>query len=113
MGIISRMKKQTLVHWARTGVDGRGRPTWGTPVERVCRWSGRNEKYLGLQGEERMSNAIVYVDGVSVGDAVMLGTLDSGTNLSDPLRNYGAWEVKRLDSVPNLKATETLNKAYL
>jgi len=108
------MKRQTLIHWARTGTDSRGRPTFGEPVERACRFIGSNERFLNLQGEEMVSNAIAYVDGVSAGDVLMLGTLEaSGINTTDPLRNGGAWEVKKVDSTPNLGATETLHKAYM
>lgn len=114
MSLIAKMKKQTCVHWARTGTDSRGRPTWADPVERACRWEDVNEKYTALNGEDLTSRALVYVDGVKVGDVLMLGTLDvSGLNIVDPLRNEKAWEVKRDDSLPTLKATEFLYTAYL
>lgn len=114
MSIISRMKKQTCVHWHRTGTDSYGRATWDDPVERACRWEDRNEKYTNAQGEERLSRALVYVDDVSEGDVLLLGSLtDSGLNLTDPLRNGGAWKIERYDSCPNFKNTETLYTAYL
>ena len=67
-----------------------------------------------MQGEEKVSKAIVYVDNVNPGDVLYLGTLsDSGLDLDDPLKNATAWRVERLDSIPNLRNTETFNKAYL
>ena len=114
MSLISRMKKQVCVHWARTGTNSYGRPIWGDPEELVCRWSDITQKFMDLKGEERISNAIVYVSGVSVGDVLLLGTLtDSGLNTTEPFKNGGAWKVERVDAIPNLRATETLYKVYL
>ena len=114
MSLISRMKKQTCVHWARSGTDSRGRTEYSAAVERSCRWENITEKYLTVQGEEKMSNAIVSVDNVNVGDVLYLGTLDdSGLDQDNPLKNAGAWRVERVDSTPNLKNTETLYEAYL
>jgi len=114
MSLITRMKKQTCVHWPRTGVDNRGRSEYDTPVELDCRWADKTEKFMDVQGEERISNAVVYVAGVNVGDVLYLGTLtDSGLDSNDPLKNDGAWKVERVDAIPNLKATETLYKVYL
>ena len=71
-------------------------------------------KFTTVQGEEKMSNAIVFVDGVSVGDVLYLGTLvDSGLDLSEPLKNSGAWKVERVDTIPNVKNTVTWYKVYL
>ncbi len=114
MSLITRMKKQTCVHWPRIGTDNRGRAVWGTPTERSCRWEDVNEKYTALNGEDLTSRAMVYVDGVKVGDVLMLGTLDaSGLNPTDPLRNEKAWEIKRYDSLPNVRNNEVLYTAYL
>lgn len=114
MSLISRMKKMTCVHWSRSGVNDRGRATFTTAVERACRWVASNEMFVNAKGEEQVSNAVVYVDGCKVGDVLMLGsTDDSGVNLTDPLRNSGAWEIRKYEQVPNLKATEFLRKAYL
>lgn len=114
MSLISRMKKQTCVHWSRSGVNDRGRATYGTAVERACRWVDSNELFVNAKGEEQVSNAVVYVDGCAVGDVLLLGDLlDSGLNLADPLRNAGAWEIRRYDETPNLRVTEYLRKAFL
>ena len=114
MSLISRMKKQTCVHWSRTGVNSRGRATYATPVEKECRWLDKAERYINLNDEEKVSHSIVYVDGVKVGDVLLLGTLsDSGLDTDDPLKNDGAWQVDRYDATPNLRNTETLYKAYL
>ena len=114
MSLISRMKKQTCVHWARTGVNSYGRNTYDDPEELACRWTDTTEKFTDSKGEEKISNSVVYVAGVSVGDVLYLGTLDDiDLELSDPLKNDAAWKVERVDGIPNLKATETLYKAYL
>jgi hypothetical protein len=109
-----KIKNQTCVHWARTGINSHGRATWAAAVERSCRWSGITKKYMDMQGEERVSNAVVIVDGVAVGDVLLLGDTEvSGINLTEPLKNSGAWKVERLDAIPDKKANDTLYKAYL
>lgn len=114
MGFKERIKKQTCVHWSKTGVDSRGYSTYATPVEKDCRWTDINLEYKDHQGNNRMSKSIVFVDGVSVGDVLLLGNLvDSGLDLDDPLQNSEAWEITRYDKIPNLKNTVTWYKAYL
>lgn len=109
-----RIKKQTCVHWEKSGTDSRGRPTYEDPVELECRWSGQVIAYVNVQGEEKMSNAIAFVDGVSVGDVLYLGELDdSGLDQDDPLKNSEAWRVERVDTIPNLKNSITWYKVYL
>ncbi len=113
MSFKDRIKRQTCIHWPRTGTDGYGRPTFGTPSELDCRWSGKNEKFTSATGEELVSRAQVFVDGVAVGDVLMLGSLDGSVDQSNPLENEGAWEVKSYTSAPNLRNTVTYYKAYL
>jgi hypothetical protein len=113
MSFKDRRKKQKCCHWARTGTDEYGKPTFAAPVELDCRWSGRSEKYTTATGEELVSRAVAFVDGVAVGDVLMLGTLDSGVDENNSLENDGAWEVKAYASTPNLRNTVTYYKAYL
>ena len=40
MSFKDRIKRQTCVHWAKSGTDARGRPTYSAAVELSCRWSG-------------------------------------------------------------------------
>lgn len=109
-----RIKKQVCIHWQRIGTTSYGQPTWANPVDLACRWSDQVVKYVNAQGEEKVSNAVVFVDGVGVGDVLMLGSVsDTGLNESSPLQNSDAWEVKRVDSIPNLKNTVTWYKVYL
>ena len=39
MGIITSMKRQVCIHWAKTGIDSRGRAQYVAPVEKACRWA--------------------------------------------------------------------------
>lgn len=114
MSLKTRIQKQKCCHWPRMGTDDYGRPTWCAAVERNCRWSGKNEKFTTAQDEELVSRAVVIVDGVTVGDVLLLGTLaDSGLDLSNPLENDGAWEVKAYASTPDFRNKVTYYKAYL
>jgi hypothetical protein len=114
MSFKDRIKKQTLVFWNRTGIDSQGQPTFTTPAEKTCRWVDKNEKFINAGGEELISRSIVIVDGVSVGDVILLGTI--ALNVTDsnlPFENEGAYEVKRVDTTPNLRNSVTWYRVYL
>ena len=116
MSLISRMRRQTAVWWARTGVDSYGAPEWAEPVEIACRWEEKAELIRTAAGDEVVSRAVVYVDrDMNEGDMLAVGTLlalDSG-QVSDPREVDGVGEVKSFGAVPNLRATEELKTAWL
>ncbi len=121
MGIITKMRKQTAVYWAPgseesggADFDEYGKPLYASPVEIDCRWEDVAEEFIDAKGTLATSRAIVYVDrDVRVGGVLMLGTLETGMDLDDAKQNEGAWEIRRFDKLPNLKATEYLRTAYL
>jgi len=120
MGIIKRMRKQIAVHWALASAesggiahDDYGQPVLTDPVEIECRWEAKSEEFVAANGTKTTSRAVVYVDrDVDVGGVLMLGELTDVTDV-DAKENEGAWEIKRFDRIPNLKATEYLRIAYL
>lgn len=121
------MRKQAAIYWPPATVDDYGAPTQGALVELVLdgadnyrvRWEDKNEEFLDAAGTTRRSAALVYVpalpDGgeVEVGGFLWLGVRADLLDETDPTANEGAWEVRRVDHLPNLKATETLRTAYL
>lgn len=121
MSIISRMRKQTAVYWALEGAesggndfDDFGQPLLTTPIEIKCRWEAKTVEFIDAKGTRQLSNAVVYVDqDVDVGGVLMLGELTDIVNEDTPKENDDAWEIRRFDDLPNLKATEFLKTAYL
>ncbi len=114
MGIIKKMRRQIAVYWPFVSVDAYGKKVVGSPVAIKCRWDGRVEEFLDGQGERQLSQAVVYVDRETpVGGILMLGTLSDITDAVNIKENEGAWEIRRYDTTPNLKATEFLRTVYL
>lgn len=122
MGIITRMRKQTAVYWPLASVDSGGVaaddygvPEVTNPFEISVRWEDRNEEFLDATQTRQLSNAIVFVDrDVDVGGILMLGVLTdvvAGADVKD--KNRTAFEIKRYDKLPNLRATEFLRTAFL
>ena len=114
MSLITRMRKQKCVYWAYSGTNEFGVKQVGSPVLISCRWEDKSEEFLDNKGERQISNAIVYVDrDTPVGGILMLGTLSDITDSIDIKENDGAWEIRKFNKEPNIKATEFLRTAYL
>ena len=121
MSIISRMRKQTAVYWAPESEESAGDDfdDFGLPqvtigVEISVRWEDRTEEFIDAEGMRQLSNAIVYVDqDVIIGGILMLGELTDITDAVNIKENDGAWEIRRFDKLPIIRATEFLRTAYL
>lgn len=120
MGIITRMRKQTAVYWARTSdtPDRYGKYPLAEPVEVACRWDDETVKFMDAKGTERISRSVVYPDrAVYPGDVLAEGTLaaytGAGKDIANPLASGVAWQVQAAKKTPNLRNTETLYTAYL
>lgn len=116
MSIITRMRKQICVYWppADSPFDDYGQPQYGDAVEMTCRWEDKAEEFIGPTGSMEISRSKVFVESdVEPGGVLLLGDLESGTNLTVPKNNEGAWEIRAFDKIPNLKATEFLRRAFL
>ena len=113
MSIISKIRKQTCVHFAKTGFDVFGKVTYSSAVEISCRWENGAERYMDQQGETAISTALIYTEDVmQIEDVLVLSSLAAITDTSNPLNNTGAVVVKQISSTPNIRATETLHMAY-
>jgi len=129
MGIISKMRRQNAIYWPPATPNDFGRASHGSLTELVIipdgggnyrvRWEAKTKEFLDTQGTTRRSNAVVYCPvlpggtEVSVGGFLWLGDRNDLTDESDPNNNEGAYEIRRFDKTPNLKATEFLREAYL
>jgi len=119
MSIITRMLKQKCTYWPPGSVpfDDYGQPQYGTAVQLSCRWEDVAEEFIGPGDTTEISRSVVYVESdVEPGGVLLLSTLAAVTasgDLTVPKNNAGAWEIRKFDKLPNLKATEFLRTAYL
>jgi len=121
MSLITRMRKQTCVYWglastASGGIDydGYGQPQYTAPIQITCRWEESVQEFLDMSGARQLSNAVVYPElDVVLGGVLMLGTLADVTDEDNPKENDNAWEIRRFDKLPTLRATEFLRTVYL
>ncbi len=123
MALMDRMRKQTCVYWSSAasesgGIahDDYGQPVTAvaSPVEISCRWEDRAEEYIDTNGTKQLSSAVVYVGiDVTVGGVLMNGLLTDITNASSPKENEGAWEIKRVEKMPDRRAKRFLQTVYL
>ncbi len=121
MSIITRMLKQTAVWWPLASMessgsdyDNYGQPIVTDPVEIDVRWEDVSEEFLDKDGVVQLSRARVYVDrDVEVGGVLMLGELTDITDATTPKENENAWEIRRVEKLPNLRNTEYLRTCYL
>jgi hypothetical protein len=113
VSVITKMRKQSAIYWARSGTDSYGQPSFAEPVEITCRWDDSVTEFIDPQGERRLSSAVVYVDrDMPLGSMLKLGDLDSNI-ADDPRENADTFEVRQFAKNPNFKATEFLRTVYL
>jgi len=117
MQLLKKMLRQTAVYWNLSALefDNYGQPIPTTPVEIKVRWEDVGEEFLDAAGTLQLSRAKVYVDrDVKVGGILMLGELDSGVmDLINVKENENAWEIRRFEKLPTIKATQFLRIAFL
>ena len=103
---------QICVHWAKTGVDEFGIPTYDDPVEIICRWEDKTEQFLGLKGENELSRAKVYsLREMRVGRMRCLGTIETIPEGED-IRTFAS-NIRSYKKIPDLQADEYLRVALL
>lgn len=74
------LKPHTAILWSASGTNEFGEPSFDDPIEFICRWQDRNQKYQSLAGDERISNSQIYyedTDLIKPGDRVAKGSMNS------------------------------------
>jgi hypothetical protein len=117
------MKKQQAVWWplksaesSANDYDRFGQPQSADPVQltELVRWEDVTEEFIAADGTTQLSRAKVFVGrDMQPGDVIMLGVIADITNSTHPKENVGAWEIRRFEKLPNIKATEFLRTAIL
>lgn len=116
MNLLTSKLKQTAVFWANRVEDGQGGATFDEPVELSVRWEQKQEMFADANGQERRSDAVVYVSrDVAVGEYLFLGGLAdlSSAEEGNPLIVDGAHEIKKLEKTPDFSGSRYVRKAWL
>lgn len=127
MSLITRMRRQNAVYWPPAGPNDFGKQSFGTLVELTLgggvnsrvRWEDREEEFVDAAGTVVMSSSVVYCPAlpgggeVEIGGFLWLGDRTDLTDETEPGNNDGAAEIRMVDKLPNLKASEFLRTAYL
>lgn len=116
--LLTHNLNQTAVYWGSPASDGAGGRTFGSayPEEINVRWEQKQELFIDANGQEVRSNAVVFVgQDVDLGGYLYLGTLEdlSSAEEADPLTTRGAYEIRGLGKMPDLKAGRFVRKIWL
>ena len=108
---LSRKLNQDVTHWPITGSDGYGGFTFGDPDLLQGRWEDRTELFINADNETVQSRAVVYLlHDVANGDFLSQG--DQRT-VPNPGTLSGAYRIRNYGKVTDLRAVQSLRKAWL
>ena len=113
---IGKKLKEWAVHWAGATNDGFGEYTFDPATEHKVRWQEKQETFIDFDGEEQVSQAIVYMeDSVARKGSWLLrsrlSALDSDHD--NPKVIDDAFPIKGIQESPNLRNKQALRKVYL
>jgi len=107
----TRHLRDEVTHWPVTGTDDFGDPIFGTPVKLKARWEDKQELFRTVQGEEVVSNAIVFLSIIApVGDYLGLGDLVAQV---DPTTVSDTFKIRAFNRVTDLRRVHETRKAIL
>lgn len=112
---------QTAVYWAPTTAnDQAGNPVFASPVELTnqVRWEGKVDVMVNAAGEQIISDAVVYIDGVTTLEEngyMFEGALTDLTaeEQANPKIAKGAYIIRATGRSPSLRADQSLRKVGL
>jgi len=112
--LIDRMRQQDAIYWSPLGNDGFGNKTYNAPVQLRVRWEKKREMVRDKNGQEVISQAIVYppteldLDGFLFEG--LLIDFDSTVDTADPLSIKGAFEIIQIATTPKLHRNKKQNR---
>ena len=113
---IKKHLNQDMVYWGNPQDDGEGGYEFDDPIPIKGRCEYKTELVMTGMGEEKVSRARVYVEQkLDEGGYLYLGTLED-SNIGDdqlPKSTQGSMKILAIGIVPNLKATESLYRAFV
>ena len=107
MVAFTRNMPQDATYWPPGSNDGTGGRTLGAAVTIKCRWQDTSVLFRDSNGQEVVSEAVVYVDRT----LLLRGKLALGTHVGSPPTT--AREIRQVNASSNLTNTSTLNKVIL
>lgn len=100
----------TATYWSRGTPDGFGGYSWSSPTEISVRWESKNEIFKDEQGEDQVSNAIIYTDqDLEIGAYIYKGS----SAATDPTTLADSHEIKQVNATPSIDGTQELIKMFL
>ncbi len=113
-----RLLRQNVVYWEPDAVDVNGNTTYKAGVELKGRWEEKVETVLTADGENAISRAVVYTDGVQtiVQDGRMFKGLKadlSAAQIPDPNKVPNAYRILLAGNSPDVRNRRSLNKVWL
>lgn len=101
---------QVATYWGSPSPTGFGGHTFGTPSSIMVRWEEKNEEFVDEQGNQKISQAVVFAEGdLEVGGYLYLGE----TSETDPTSIDDALPIQRYAKIPDIRAVQYLRKAWL
>jgi hypothetical protein len=102
--------KEDGTYWAQSGVDSSGDPSFTAPVFVKCKWEERTELFVGPDGREQRSRAVVFLDtDVIIGGYLFLGK----STTADPLTVSDAILIKDFRKIKDFEAEVSERRAIL
>ena len=109
-----RRLNKPAVYWAPAGMDAYGVPTFESPLQILCRWEDRVERYIRPDGTEHSSQCMVDPDrDLLIGGMLKLGTLELVDDVLEPRNNAGAYEIMAWEKIPNIRGNKYVRTAIL
>lgn len=100
--------RQDATYWPPAGNDGFGGILYGSPEAVKVRWEEKSVLFRDPQGNEVMSNAVIYVSKqLEIKGQLFLGVSASST---PPV---GSREIRQVGQSPDLTQTKVLHKVWL
>lgn len=108
--------KDYCVHWAGTGSDDDGKHTVAAPVELKCRWEDNQIEFLDKEGKLVMSKSqVLFKTGtvIDFGGILWHGRLADVVDPVIPANNVGAYEIRGISRIPDIKNHGMLITVFL
>ncbi|MGM0409193.1 MAG: hypothetical protein ACQEQF_00405 [Bacillota bacterium] len=107
MSWYSNMLNQKLTYWGTSGFDKFSNPNIKSPVILNCRWEDKKELYKDAEGNEKVSEAVIFVNQILSAEEYIQEGEHSGTDISN------AYEIKKVDKIPSIKGDKYQYKVLL
>jgi hypothetical protein len=112
--VLSSQLKQSAVYWANAKAGAEGGRTFDTPSEILVRWEQKQELFIDANAREVRSSAVVFVDiDMKEGEYLYLGTLADLGAETDPMKIDEAYEIRAVESIPDIKAEKFVRRVFL